>query len=266
MIDPTTSTGSLTAYLNTNKTAEEAGVFQAVLNEIRKAQADGINETGQGGNLLTVNDVELFNQRGISDEELKRYINILENFKNDPQALANPQEYLASLPSEDMNVLANAQSWGAMSRIDPATMSKEEAMNFILPDSSKVDLNNDGMIGTGNGGLSWRFPPPNASQEAKDAWAETTANMPTSDRLVMELRLMPLNLKVGPDGNVTHISPGSAEWDNPYASADVSYQDIIDEQIASLEFSRRFNKSENIDRWIGYLQDFSEALSTRGVA
>ena len=81
MIETITDSESLTTYANTNKTPTEAAAFQAVLNEISKAQADGTGKVSSGRDLLTANDVELFNRRGISDEELKRYTNILENFK-----------------------------------------------------------------------------------------------------------------------------------------------------------------------------------------
>lgn len=218
-----------------------------------------------GQSLWTPKDAELMNRRGITDEDRERYRDILEAFHANPANRENPQGFLSSLSKEDLSLLADVRSWGAMSKLDPATMNKEEATNFILPDTLQVDLNDDGLVAVGNGGRTWRFPPPNAPQAAKDAWAAATAGIPEIDRMMLELSFMPLNIKIDANGKPVSVEPGSPEWKNPYADAGFSYQKLVMDKIESLEFSRRYNDSATIDRMIAQLNRFSTELSDHGV-
>lgn len=211
-------------------------------------------------------DERLMNGRGVTDDERARYRDILENFVNTPANSADPRSFLASLSSKDRTLLAKVHSYGAMSTLDPSSMSDEEAANFILPDSLQVDLNDDGLVGVGNGGKSWRFPPPNAPQAAKDAWEEATEGMSMVDRMSLELQFMPLNIKIDENGRATAIEPGSAEWKNPFSDPDFSYRDMVASAIGGLEFSRPANDSATIDRLIGHLRRFDDILTARGVA
>lgn len=234
--------------------------------------AQMIAMTGEGTDATSAapawnsNDERLMNVRGVTDAERARYRDILNSFVNSPDNMFDPQGFLSSLSSDDLHLLAHVRSWGANSKLDPSTMNDEEAINFILPDSRQVDLNDDGLIASGNGGRSWRFPPPNAPQAAKDAWEEATQGMSVKDRMILEISFMPLNIKVDENGRATAIEPGSAEWENPFSDPDFSYRDMVAKTIAGLEFSRPANDSATIDRLIAHLHRFDAILTGHGVA
>lgn len=219
-----------------------------------------------GGLQLSSYDARMLSVRRISMEDQGRYMDLLNTFLADPANRANPQAFMQTLDGDKLDLLARVHSYGAMSTLDPATMNDEEALNFILPDSQAVDLNDDAMVAMGNGGRSFRFPPPNAPQGVKDAWEEAAASMSEIDRMTLTLGFMPLNLKLEANGAVVAIAPGDPDWKNPFSGPNVPYRDMIEKQIDGLEHSRKFNDSRTIDRFIAGLEAFGRSLTARNIA
>lgn len=182
------------------------------------------------GSLLGAQDIRMLHQRGVSGDEKTAYMEILQAFNADPSHHENPVAFLHNLSPDGIQLLKKAQSLPLGYSVDFTRMDQEEALNFILPFTQQVDLNDDGFIGGGNGGTSFRFPPPNAPQNVKDAWNAATADMPLGDRLHMEfyfmMELTSANTELGPNG-LNQTKPGDPEWGNVYANPDYSYRAAI---------------------------------------
>jgi hypothetical protein len=114
------------------------------------------------------------------------------------------------------------------------TLNKEEALNFILPRSGKVDLNNDGLVANANGAKGFMFPPPNAPQSVKDAWGEATNGMSDSDIFLMsgkfKMQMLSANIHVDENGRVSRTEPGDPGWRNIFAEDGYSYSESISRQ------------------------------------
>ena len=192
--------------------------------------------------------MRLFSVRKLSAGELEAYADILSRFKNSSVHQSDPASFLSSLNTENIELLKRVHSVGDMTRDDVSTMSREEATNFIVPDSERVDLNDDGFVSGYGGGKSFMFPPPNAPQSVKDAWSDTTKNMSEEDQMMLSGKfLMALtlpNMQRNENGSVTAIEPGAPGWRNIYSEPGFSYADTIDKFLQGNEASRPYNTQE----------------------
>ncbi len=220
--------------------------------------------------LLADGDIRLLILRGMKNDGVEDYAAVLEEFYNDPANMDDPVGFLQNLSREGVEMLRKAQSIGAATQIDISQLSKEEALNFILPQSEKVDLDNDGLVAGAGGGKTFMFPPPNAPESVKDAWADVTDGMSESEIFLMSgkfaMQFMLANIRVDDDGNVTRIEPGDAGWRNIFAEDGYSYREAIDEFQAGNEFSRRDNTAEMYERIKSLLARLENVFAAHGIA
>ena len=110
-------------------------------------------------------------------------------------------------------------------------MSQEEALNFILPQSESVDLNNDGYAGRGNGKFEFIFPPPNAPDKVKEAWYAATDHMSDKDKNLIKVHFLigqlDANTNWNGDSQPKGPEPGDPDWKNIFDDNDFSYLDMI---------------------------------------
>lgn len=156
--------------------------------------------------------------------------------------------FLAGLNAQDLALLQQAK--GLVSTINVATLSEEGAANLLLDHAAQVDLNNDGIVEVGIGKMM-SFPPPNAPQAAKDAWAAATAEMSDSDRMSLS----------GHIGLPLMMSGGAGEL----ASEDFDWGDLIDRLLRGIEANRPYNKPAHMDMLEAGVQRFGEELRARGL-
>ena len=255
------------------------GRIQAQEEETAAIGNDGDNEaeapvagppSGSGTPLLSNDDVRLLLLRDVNGTDLEGYKGILEQFYSDPANSDDPVSFLKNLSNEGIDLLKQAQSLPADARIDVNGLNKEEALNFILPNSRKVDLDNDGLVEGANGGKMFMFPPVNASQEVKDAWADATKDMSESDKMLLTGRFFFMafsaNLHVDENGKVTRIEPDEPGWRNVFAEENFSYSDAIDRLIEGNEFNRPYNTPEIYERIKGLLAKLEQAFDSHAIA
>ena len=220
--------------------------------------------------LLSSNDMRLLMLRGVGQDGASAYEDILTAFKSDPANSQDPVAFLKNLSQEGIDLLKQAQSLPAGAQIDVGSLNKEEALNFILPQSGKVDLDNDGLVEGANGGKSFVFPPVNAPQDVKDAWNSATANMSESDKMLLSGKYLTMfvcaNLRVDQNGNVTSIEPDQPGWRNIFTEDGFSYQDSVQQLLDGNEFSKNLNTNEIYQKTKTLLTQLQDAFAKFGVA
>lgn len=220
--------------------------------------------------LLSDNDLRLLMLRSVDKEGVEGYESILDQYFSDPMNSEDPVAFLENLSNEGIELLKQAQSLPPSASIDINSMNKEEALNFILPQSGKVDLNNDGLVAGANNSKMFMFPPPNAPQSVKDAWADAKQNMSEEDLFLMSGKFMAMfittNMHVDQNGKVTVVEPGDPNWRNVFAGDDFSYQEAIDKFRAGNEFSKSKNTPEMYDKVKSLLDQLDSSFASHGVA
>ncbi|MEQ8318630.1 MAG: hypothetical protein RH946_00085 [Rhodospirillales bacterium] len=255
------------------------GRIQAQEAETAATGKDGDNEaetpsagplTGSGTPLLSSDDVRLLLLRDVKGADLEGYKGVLEQFYSDPANSDDPVAFLKNLSDEGIELLKRAQSLPAGAQIDVDGLNREEALNFILPHSRKVDLDNDGLVEGANGGKGFMFPPVNASQAVKDAWADATKDMSESDKMLLTGRFFFMafsaNLHVDENGKVTRTEPDEPGWRNVFAEDDFSYSEAIDRLKEGNEFNRPYNSPEIYERIKGLLAKLEQAFDSHAIA
>ena len=104
------------------------------------------------------------------------------------------------------------------------------------------------------------FPPPNAPQSVHDAWAATTEDMSTQDRLMAEAMFMPLMAKVDESGNVSELA--RTEANNPYANTDFSFSRFTEERLDSIDAFKLQMAPEQYEFQKGALSEFLDELNS----
>ncbi len=240
----------------------------------RKSSEDEATESAPppmpASQLLADGDIRLLILRGVKNDKIEAYTGILEQFHGDPANRDDPVVFLRNLSSDGIELLKQAQSIPAGKQIDVSGLDKEEALNFILPQSEKVDLDNDGLVASASGGKGFMFPPPNAPQSVKDAWDDVTDGMSESDIFLMSGKFMTMftlaNFHVDDNGNVTRTEPGEPGWRNIFAEDGFSYRDAIDQFQAGNEFSRPNNTPEMYERIKSLLARLENVFAEHGIA
>jgi len=204
------------------------------------------------GALLSYKDIRMLAIRKISADDQTAYKDMVAHFVSTPENLKNPQEFLENLSSEGILLLERIQSFPPDANVQVSDLNDEEALNFILPHTQKVDLNNDGLIAGPNGAKGFQFPPPNAPQGVKDAWDDATATMSEKDVMLLSGKFMSLlissNIHVDENGKVTFTEPDDPDWQNPFDDPGFSYQDSVKNFLEGNELSKNFNSPEIYER------------------
>ena len=221
--------------------------------------------------LLASRDLVLLQRRDVAPEERAAYEYLLAEFSASRVGGEEPQAFLDSLSEAGIDLLRKVHSFPPDTPVNPGSMTTEEALNFILPDSRQVDLDNDGLLSSANGAKSWRFPPVNAPQEVKDAWEEATRDLSERDVMLFSGMFMVLtieaNLKYDAAGNPVGLyQPGDPEYSNPFAEPDFSYRNMVDDMLSRLERFRSYETDDSYAWKKDMLSRFASALDDQEVA
>lgn len=170
----------------------------------------------------------------------------------DQGGMEDPQAFLGSLTTEELR--ATQKIHGLAESIQTQGLSKEAALNLLLPPSEVQDIDHDGFLSVG-AAKGWTFPPVNAPSYVKQAWKEATAGMDFGDILMMQANFMPL-----PDLGL----PVGAE-NSAYLGENTSYTDLTQHALDGAEFSKRFDEPwqrESREKQISFLHTFLQKLQS----
>ncbi|MCH5138663.1 hypothetical protein JMF89_15890 [Clostridiaceae bacterium UIB06] len=169
--------------------------------------------------------------------------NISEGFdkvlKKKQEANVDTKEFLSKLTSSELyevqkeNHLAN--------NINVQALSREGAENLFLQpvDAHKmVDLNDDGVVEVGEAKM-FIFPPPNAPEDVKEAWDETSKDMTSEERMHIECKFIAKQIEKNsykkPDGTWGVHKPGDAGWVNIFGDSKDSIISLCNEIIDRID-------------------------------
>lgn len=216
---------------------------------------------------LTDRSIDLMDRRGITAEQKDAFLSIL-NKVGEQTDKSNPRDVLLSLAAGELALLSEIH--GLADTAVVARLDAEGAYNLLQQPGSYADLNNDGFVRVGEG-WSWTFPPPNASQNVKDAWAELTAGMTEMESMLAMAPFMAIeaaaNVKVDAFGTPIGITgPEEPGYRNIYAQAGFSYQDLVKGCLDNLEAGRAYMSLADYTRKKDMLDQFLSLLGQHNVA
>lgn len=174
---------------------------------------------------LSKKAIEQMQRLKISTENVQQFKDILAK-ANASKAQADPKAFLHSLSSSDMEVLRQVHCLA--DSINISSLSQEGAANLLIQPGSAQDLNNDGLTAVG-AGYGFTFPPQNAPESFKAAWASATEGMSGLDiptHMIFAVGLANIGRE-----------PGDPNWRNPYADPSYDYQGAVSRSMDSLKFS-----------------------------
>lgn len=213
--------------------------------------------------------LETMSRRHVTDQDQDSFKNILTR-----AAAANgsekPKVFLNSLSDGELDLLSRVHHGHDDAKVDPDTLSFEGAYNLLRAPGEAEDLNNDAILRIGKA-LTSGFPPPNASQPAKDAWEATTAGMNFKEKVLLEAQFRSLNItknmvceKHGDQMRLVEvIQPGDPRYVNIFAEEGFSYQEATRKLLEGNEVSN--NSREEYEKMKRNLNAFMTQLIEHGV-
>ncbi len=161
--------------------------------------------------------------------------------------LADPVAFVQSLDANELQALQTIHSLAEP--IDPASLTKEGALNLLLPRTMARDIDGDGMmmVGVAN---TIAFPPGDAPQAVKDAWAKTTKGMDFGMKLNLQMSM--------------HLAGNAVRADG----GDEDYGTLVDRAVQGATFNLRYQRPDTMvfaKRMLDALKTLQANLSTNGV-
>ena len=166
--------------------------------------------------------LDLMQRRQVSEADAKTFKDILT--KANVANAEDPKTFLQGLSAADMEVLRKVHSLA--DPINISSLSNEGAANLLAQPGSAQDLNNDGLTAVG-AGYYMTFPPRNAPESFKTAWASATSGMSELD--------VPMHLISAVGLANIGLEPGDPRWRNPYADPGYDYRGAVDNVMSSLQ-------------------------------
>lgn len=203
---------------------------------------------------------------GVSSQDLKTgYGQILVRAYNEGGYLA-PKGFLSGLSDEDLEIIQHVSR--LVDPINPNAITDEGALNLLIPMPAQVDANNDGLTQVGKGN-SIRFPDSRTPEAVVNAWNETTADMPPAEKMMYELRMklsvITANIIVDDNGQfVRQREPGDADWVNPMAADNYSYQDLAQQYLDYLDYFKNQIPPDQYEKDTAFWTDFKQTLAKHG--
>lgn len=148
--------------------------------------------------------------------------------------LADALGFVRTLDAGELRALQ--QVHGLAEPVDPSALSEEGARNLLLPRTMACDLDGDGQTMICKASMIV-FPPGDAPQAMKDAWAKTTEDMDFGLRLHLEMAMH----------GAGHVAATQDAGTGDYAA-------LVDCAIAGAEFNRRFQRADQ-SAWADRLLD-----------
>lgn len=170
----------------------------------------------------------------------------------DAEGFEHPQQFISSLSRVELDVLR--QVHGLADPIDPATLSREGALNLLLAAGQSQDLDGDNLVSVG-AGRKFVFPPANAPQTVKAAWEATKDILGGASMLDLSASMM--------SGMVGFSVASAARTVASTATGD-DYAAMVSNLIEGLQQSANSNavpvQRESLDHRIYGLQIFLDHL------
>lgn len=200
---------------------------------------------------LSSKALDLMQRRQISAENAEQFKDILAK-ASAANAQANPKAFLNDLSSSDMEVLRQVHCLA--DSITISTLTHEGAANLLVQPGSEQDLDNNGLTSVGAGN-SITFPPSNAPESFKAAWAAASEGMSPLDippHMIFAVSLANIGLE-----------PGDPNWRNPYADPGFDYKSAVSNSIDALKFSyeRGGISTERFQNSMDFYTRLSEAMN-----
>lgn len=189
----------------------------------------------------------LLRVRQVSDAAIQQFKEILAR-ADTANAQANPKAFLNSLSATEMEVLRKVHSLA--DTIDVSSLNNEGAANLLVQPGSAEDLDNNGLTSIGAANLL-TFPPRNAPESFKAAWAAATegksfADIPT--HMIFAVGLANIGRE-----------PGDPNWRNPYADPNYDYRGAVSSIMSSLKYEYAHNMIP--EKQFRHDMDFYDSLS-----
>lgn len=203
---------------------------------------------------------------GVSSQDLNTgYGQILVRAYNEGGYL-DPKGFLSGLSEEDLEIIQHVSR--LVDPINPNAITDEGALNLLIPMPAQVDANNDGLTQVGKGN-SIRFPDSRTPEAVVNAWNETTADMPPAEKMMYELRMklsvITANIIVDDNGQfVRQREPGDADWVNPMATDNYSYQDLAQQYLDYLDYFKNQIPPDQYEKDTAFWTDFKQTLAKHG--
>lgn len=177
-------------------------------------------------------------------------------------AYAVPEAYVRTLSREDLATLQQVAHLA--DPIDPASLSREAAMNLLLPPGASVDLDGNGAMAVGRA-MTGFFPDSRTPPEVCAAWDAATAGLSQQDKLMRMGSILfdpgPQNVHVDARGAVMRVAfPGDADYVNPRAAAGFDYAQYAAARLETLERFRGQIDAEQYRQDRAFWQVFRDAL------
>lgn len=215
------------------------------------------------GSLYSQSDTDLLNSRKVLDVDRQRFGEIFQDAVSNG-AFNNPVEYVKSLSQEDIGVLQRIHSIASPSGVTQSNV--EGAVNLLLPPKTVVDLNNDGLVNKGASTM-FQFPPPNAPQSVKDAWAMEVEGLDEWDRVIAELPFFTMtlsaNINIDDQGRFVSVTePNTPGYKNPFPTSEAEWLNLIEEKISEFKGAAQRTPSlqESLERFERLYSRLSESL------
>lgn len=173
---------------------------------------------------LSSKAIDLMQRRQVSDEATRQFKGILAK-ANTSNAQADPKVFLNGLSPSEMETLRAVHSLG--NSINVSSLSNEGAANLLVQPGSAQDLDNNGLTSIGAGNLI-TFPPQNAPESFKAAWASASEGMSELDiptHMIFAVGLANIGRE-----------PGDPNWHNPYADSNYDYKGAVGSIKSALEY------------------------------
>jgi hypothetical protein len=183
---------------------------------------------------------ELLKMREVSDAEQDTFKNILQKAEA-AHAQDDPKAFLRTLTSTEMDALQQAHSLAEP--IDVNTLNDEGAANLLAQPGSTRDIDHNGVTSIG-AGTFLSFPPDNAPESFKAAWASASAGKSFGDipsQMILAIGIN--NIRADPvNGQPVMVAPDDPQWRNPYADPNYDYAGAVQRTMDALRDDRMHNR------------------------
>lgn len=215
----------------------------------------------ESGNVLDADTTLRLQRQGVDENQHENFVNIIQKAVAE-DGYSNPVNFIQNLSTEEIETLRQIHGLAESDGVKNAD-THESAVNLILPPHLSVDSDNNGLVSKGTGTF-FKFPPPNAPAEVKDAWQEMSEHMDSSEKLRFQSRFfIPMianNLETDADGQVTGIHhPSDSDFTNVFGDTESQWQNLIQGMITHYENTKALNP--HADKAIEELSQFLNLLN-----
>ena len=246
------------------KTAAQTGVSATfAASKISESVSQALLLLQETGSVFDGEDTTLMDRRGVSDETRERFAQIVQDAV-DNDAYSDPVAYIQSLSAADVEVLRQVHCLAEKSGVTGVS-TREGAVNLLLPPDQCVDIDNNGVVSSGEATL-FKFPPPNAPQSVKDAWEEMSKDMTMGEKLEAQIPFMvasiAANIKYDSNGTPVGIyGPDDPEYTNIFGTTEAEWDALLDRLRSS--YAELAERDATQQSRLDMLNEFAALLDDR---